>query len=42
MARKKEKSEEEKTAYREEKQSRLLERLGFVQLMFDFYSAPVI
>jgi hypothetical protein len=42
VSRKKEKTKEEKTAYREEKQNRLLERLGFVQLMFDFYSAPVV
>ena len=27
---------------KEEKQRRFLERLGFVQMMFDFYTAPVV
>jgi hypothetical protein len=27
---------------KEERQQKLLERLGFVQMMFDFYTAPVV
>jgi len=41
MHRKKEKKKEKKIIYFEEKQKRLLERLGFVQLVFDFYTRPV-
>jgi hypothetical protein len=42
VSQKKEKNKDKKIIYPEEKQNRLLERLGFVQLMFDFYTAPVI
>jgi hypothetical protein len=42
MARKSDKLKEEKMAYKEERQRRLLEKLGFVQMMFDFYTAPVV
>jgi hypothetical protein len=27
---------------KEDRQRKILEKLGFVQMMFDFYSAPVI
>ena len=37
----KKKIKEKKIVYFEERQRRLLERLGFVQLMFDFYLGPV-
>ena len=30
-----------KIFYQEEKQRRFLEKLGFVQMVFDFYTAPV-
>jgi hypothetical protein len=43
MTRKKEKRiRKMKINYPEERQRRLLERLGFVQLVFDFYTAPVM
>jgi hypothetical protein len=42
MSHKKEKTKEEKRVYKEERQRQLLEKLGFVQLVFDFYSAPVV
>jgi hypothetical protein len=35
------KSKEEKIVDKEKRQRRLLERLGFAQMMFDFYRAPV-
>jgi hypothetical protein len=41
MARKDKKTKEEKMIEKEERQRRLLEKLGLVQLMFDFYTAPV-
>jgi hypothetical protein len=41
MARKNKKTKEEKMIEKEERQRRLLEKLGLVQLMFDFYTAPV-
>ena len=43
MSRKKEKEKVEKIkiVYSGERQRRLLEKLGFVQLVFDFYTAPV-
>jgi hypothetical protein len=41
MKEKKEKNKEKKISFAEEKQKRLLERLGFMQLVFDFYSTPV-
>ena len=43
MNRKKEKEKVRKIKidYFGERQRRLLERLGFVQLVFDFYTAPV-
>jgi hypothetical protein len=42
MARKsKNKSKEEKVVEREERQRTLLEKLGFAQMMFDFYMTPV-
>jgi hypothetical protein len=42
MVKKKEKIKEKKIIYFEEKQKKLLERLGFAQLVFDFYTAPVL
>jgi hypothetical protein len=42
MARKKsESSKEEKVVVKEERQRTLLEKLGFAQMVFDFYMAPV-
>jgi hypothetical protein len=42
MARKvKKKTKEELCVEREEKQRLFLEKLGFMQMMFDFYTAPV-
>jgi hypothetical protein len=42
MARKtKDKSKEEKIVEREARQRTLLEKLGFAQMMFEFYLAPV-
>jgi hypothetical protein len=44
MARKqvsKEKDHEEKLNQKDERQRKLLARLGLVQMMFDFYAAPV-
>ena len=35
------KTKEEKVIEKENRQRKLLERLGFVQLVFDFYSARV-
>jgi hypothetical protein len=35
------KSKEEKLIEKPERYRRLLEKLGFAQLMFDFYTAPV-
>jgi hypothetical protein len=35
------KSKEEKTVEREARQRALLEKLGFAQLVFEFYTAPV-
>jgi len=40
MAKRKEKKEK-KIVFAEDRQRRLLERLGFVQPMFDFYLGPV-
>jgi hypothetical protein len=37
----KEKSKQEKLIEKNERVRKLLERLGFAQLMFDFYTAPV-
>jgi len=42
VSRKKEKIKEKKITFAEERQKKLLERLGFMQLMFDFYTAPVV
>jgi hypothetical protein len=42
MARKDKKTKEEKMIEKEERQRRLLEKLGLVQMMFDFYTAPVL
>jgi hypothetical protein len=41
MSRKKEKNKEKKMSYSEERQRRILEKLGLVQMMFDFYTSPV-
>jgi hypothetical protein len=42
MARKtKDKTKEEKLVERDERQRTLLEKLGFAQMMFDFYMTPV-
>jgi hypothetical protein len=42
MARKsKDKTKEEKVVERDERQRTLLEKLGFAQMVFDFYMAPV-
>jgi hypothetical protein len=42
MAKKSQESPKEgKTFQKEDKQRTLLERLGFVQMVFDFYAAPV-
>ena len=41
MSNKKEKNKEKKMSYSGERQKQLLERLGLVQMMFDFYTAPV-
>ena len=37
-----EKTKEEKMIEKEERQRRLLEKLGFVQMVFDFYTSPVV
>jgi hypothetical protein len=37
----KEKTKQEKIIEKEERQLRFLEKLGFVQMVFDFYKAPV-
>ncbi len=46
MARKKTqvvvKNKRQTVVEKEEQQRKLLERLGFVQMMFDFYTAPVV
>jgi len=42
MAKKiKEKTKQEKLVEKENRQIKLLEKLGFVQLMFDFYTSSV-
>jgi hypothetical protein len=35
-------TKEEKMIEKEERQRRLLEKLGFVQMVFDFYTSPVV
>jgi hypothetical protein len=34
-------SKDEKIVEKEERQRTLLEKLGFAQMMFDFYTAPI-
>ena len=41
MAQKKRQSKQEKALEQEERQRKFLEKLGFAQMMFDFYTAPV-
>jgi hypothetical protein len=41
VKRRQEKLKEEKMMDRQERYRRLLEKLGFAQLVFDFYTAPV-
>jgi hypothetical protein len=42
MAKKREKDQLQKLIEKEEQQKKKLERMGFIQMMFDFYTAPII
>jgi hypothetical protein len=41
VAKIKQKTKEEKIIEKQTRQMRILEKLGFVQMVFDFYKAPV-
>ena len=42
MAVKKEKAKRKKAVEKEERERTFLEKLGLVQMMFDFYTSPVM